>query len=167
MGNIIALRSIVKTILNDNCIDPYPTDMIRRGLHFFDESDNINFSRGNTFPKGYIQHAPGGVTTKSNLGRTGWSKQTGTLDVFYYVKEKQSYTTGSDTYKNQDLVSYMLKQIRTALLDNNASGSDYHMFPEAFGTAQEPQLQDIGGSKFWVGIQPITYYWGEKYGNAN
>ncbi len=163
MGNIIELSKLVKATLNTNIADPFPTGNTRIGPQFYIESDEINLSRRDTFPKGYIQPSPtDSPNKKGNFGRTGWITKYATLDIFYYVKENNSYTTNGITYKNQDFVSYMLNEIETVLLTHGYT--DYHLAEDAFGVKTQPRLATEGSFKLYFGILPITFYWAESYG---
>lgn len=165
MGNIIALSKLVQSTLNDNIVDPFPAGNTRRGPHFFIESDEINLTRRDTFPKGYVRPAPPiSNNVKGNIGRTGWIKKYATLDIFYYAKEDGSYKDGDGIiYKNQDLCSYMLNQIETILLNNRFAG--YYLSENAFGTQVQPRIASQGSFKLYYGVIPVTFYWSEKYGN--
>ncbi len=163
MANAIEIRNLIQTTLNTNVTDPFPTGNTRRGNHFFSENDGINFNRGDTFPKGYIRQAET-RTLKSPIGRTGLALQFINIDIHYYVKEKNSYTVSGTTYKNQDLVTHMLEQVRTVLLNNTYA--DYKMHPESVQAITSPEILDTGSLKLYWGVIPITYYWYEEYGNV-
>jgi len=161
MGNSVELRGLIKSVLNTNCVDPYDPNSTRRGNHFFDESDNLNLTRGDTFPKGYIKVGPKPAPVKQNLGPTGHIKRFATIDIFYYAKEKSHFTTGSITYREQDLVNYMLDQVEKTLL-SNAVGSDYHLMPSSFGDGDWVKESGKPFTKY-RGLLPVTYYWNETY----
>lgn len=164
MGNIVELRKLVKDILNDKCLDPYPTDLTRNGSQFFDESTGINLTRANTFPKGFLKGYTSRQPEKDNVGRTGHIKKFATVAVFYYSKEKLKYTKDGITYTDQDLVAYMLNEIQTTLLNNKLT--DYHLSPTSFSADSEIYIDRTGGAfKLYRGLITIEYYWVESYGN--
>ena len=163
MKNKVQLRKLVKGLLNDNVTDPYPKGLTRPGNHFYDESDNINLSRGQTFPKGLIKINNSPATIKQNQGKTGHATKFCSIGIYYYVKEKQSYTEDSIIYKNEDLVYFMLDKIEQTLLDNQ-TGSDYHLSPNSITESTDlPKLRE-GSFSLYVGYRTVTYYWDQTYG---
>lgn len=164
MGNKIAIRKLVKDILNTELVDPYPTDMTRPGTHFYDESDGINLSRGQTFPKGLVKinNSPG--TELQSLGRKGHAKKYASIGIYYYVKEKTSYTEDEVTYKDKEFLHLMMDKIEKTLIDNRIL-EDYHLYPTSItATVDLPMIKD-GNFAIHVGYRTITYYWSDTYGN--
>lgn len=162
MGNIVKLKNIVKDILNTNCLDPYPSSLTRKGLHFFSETDGLNFSRGDTFPKGEIR-AELNSPELSGIGSSGYSRNSAIIDIYYYSKENMKYSDGDITYKNEDLIHYMIKQIKDTILANRFKG--YYLNRNSIGQATEPMPITAGNFKLYYSVLPITFYWCEEYGN--
>ena len=164
MANAVELRNRVKSILNANVEDPYWSGGTRSGNQFFDESDDFNFNRANTFPKGYIMIGDSPSIEPSGFGKTGIAKKWTTLMIYYYAKEGQKYTTGSDIYTDKDIVSFTLENIKDALLENRVNG--YHLNIDSFGDGGEPKQITAPNGKFklWWGVLPVTYIWSKTYG---
>ena len=165
MGNQVELKNLVKSMLNSNLIDPYPSNLTRPGINatqFYTENDGFNISRPNSFPKGLIKinTSPGSIS--SGIGRTGYVKKYGSLSIYYYVKELQKYTENNTTYTNEDLVYLMLNKIETAILNNKISG--YHIYPENISNTSKITKIKEGSFYLYTGYKTITYYWSEKYG---
>ena len=165
MGNIVEIKELVKDTLNSYAVDPYdPTSTRPGGLpqQFFNEADGLNLTRANTFPKGFIKVGATPDSVKDNVGRSGWIKYYGTILVFYYVKEKNSYLLNGITYTDEDLVNYMIKNIKDTLLNNRFEG--YYLSPDSFGDGG-PIVRDTEAKiKLYRGVVPITFYWYECYG---
>ena len=163
MANAIELRNRVKSVLNTNVKDPYWSGGTRKGNHFFDESDDFNFNRANTFPKGYIMLDDSPAMEPSGFGKTGIAKKWTTLMIYYYAKEGQKYTVGSDTYTDKDIVSYILEDVKDVLLTNRIDG--YHLNKISFGDSGRPRQISAPNGKFklWWGVLPVTYIWSKKY----
>lgn len=164
MGNKIEIRKLVKDLLNNSLVDPYPTDMTRPGNQFYDNADGINLSRGQTFPKGYIKINDSPSTKTQNIGRVGHAKKYASISIYYYVKEKTKYTEDEIIYKNEDFVHLMLGKIENLLLDNRKIG-DYHLYPISISdTVDLPMLKE-GNFSLYAGYRTITYYWDDTYGS--
>lgn len=164
MGSKIEIRKLVKTLLNTELIDPYPIDMTRPGNQFYDESDGINLSRGQTFPKGLVKINDSPGTEIQNIGRTGHAKKYASIGIYYYAKEKQSYVEDEITYKDRELVHLMLSKIEQALLDNRIL-EDYHIYPNSISDTTDLPLVKEGSFSVYVGYRTVTYYWDDTYGN--
>jgi hypothetical protein len=162
MANKIELRNLVTDLLNSNVIDAYPSNLTRNGHHFYDESDGINLSRGDTFPKGFVTLAVSPVPILQNIGKSGHMKKYGSIQIFYYTKEKQSFINNGTTYSNEDLINFMLEQIQTALV--NTRLHDYHLFPTSITTNNRIRQIKTGNFKVYMGSITVTYYWNEIYG---
>ena len=163
MGNIIELSKLVQSTLNTYATDLFPANNTRKGTQFLLESDAINLNRRDSYPKGYVKPASQtNADAKSKLGRSGWIKKYATLDIYYYSKQDTKKTINSIQYKNQELVSYMMNEIQTVLLNNRFA--DYYLGENAFGIAQEPIPTTQGSYKLYYGVVPVTFYWYEKYG---
>ncbi len=162
MGNIVELRELVKDILNNNCVDPYPSDLTRQGNHFFSESEGISFTRGNTFPKGYVTIGDSPDFVKDNVGAVGHIKKYGTLTLYYFSKEKLTYTLNGITYKEKDIINIMLDNICTVLTNNKLQ--EYHLFPTSINLSSDIGSRKDGTFKIYDGIMTVTYYWYETYG---
>ncbi len=165
MGNIVELRKLVKDVLNSKCSDPYDNNSTRIGKHFFDEAEGLNLTRANTFPKGFLKGYTSAAPEKDNIGRTGHVRKSAMVAVFYYSKEKLKYTVNGVTYSDQDLVSYMLNEIQTVLLNNKFI--NYHLSPSSFSGDPEIIIDKGYNNQFklYRGLITITYYWYETYGN--
>ena len=165
MGNIVEIKELVKDVLNSNAEDPYdPTSTRPGGLpqQFFNEADGLNLTRANTFPKGFIKIGSSPESVKDNVGTSGWIKYYGTIHIFYYVKEKNNYTINNITYTDEDLVNYMLKNIKDTLLSNKIAG--YYLYPDSFGEGGQIVKDREAKIKLYRGVLPVTYYWYECYG---
>lgn len=162
MGNIVELRKLVRDTLNTYCVDPYPTT--RTGDQFLDQSVDMNYTRMDTFPKGQILCNDDPATILQSIGKSGHATQYGTIFIHYYTREKVSYTNNTIEYKNKDLISYMIKQIKQTLLDHRIAG--YHLFNGSFGNGGEPTPKVEGNIKIYQGVIPVTYYWDDTYGTS-
>lgn len=164
MANTVELRKLVKDMLNNNVTDFYANNQNRPTLqeHFYDESDGINLSRGNTFPKGYVKISNAPTPVKTNVGRTGYTKKYGTIRIYYYTKENQSYTANSIVYKNEDLINLALDNIHDSILNHRVIG--YHLFPTSVVKSNEISQVNQGNFKLYLGSLTVTYYWYENYG---
>lgn len=110
-------RSLLTAKLNANVLDPYPG--ARPGFHFLQESDGINLSRANTFPKGFVMDNTDNSFTRENyFYKKGFNKRTGIFNIYYLVKDKISYTAGGVTYTDIDYAAYMKEQIIRTLQDD-------------------------------------------------
>lgn len=156
--NIIEARSLVQNILNSKVLDPYPGT--RKGVHFLDESEELNLDRANTFPKGYITTSNREII-KSTIGKTGHSVNSGNIDIWYFAKQDTYYTDGIGSYKNTDYINYMIGSIHKVLEENINLGSGYHL--KSFGISEGPKKQEAGSFPVWYDVVPITIYWDRVY----
>lgn len=169
MGNIVELKQLVKDTLNTYSEDPYNNLSSRPGnlpQQFFNEADGLNLTRGDSFPKGFIKS--GGIPSpmKDNIGRTGWIKKYGEVDIYYFVKEKNNYIKNNITYTDGDLVEYMLNNIQTVLLNNRQTFLEkgYAIYPNSFGDGGDVVIDQQAKHRLYRGLIPVTFYWYERYG---
>ena len=74
--------------------------------------------------------------------------------------------TGSEiTYRNQDLIEFMMNEIKDTLLNYSFIGSDYHLYDSSFGNQPNIQKRQDGDIKLYYTVLPVTYYWTQEYGN--
>lgn len=159
-------RTILTNILNSNCLDPYPGT--RSGKHFFEESDGINLSRANTFPKGYvIKTSDDPLNNRKNFYTSGWNDRKAIFSIHYLVKDMISYTDSltQTKYKDIDYVEFMKEKIVQTLSNNINMGDGF--FIEDIGNIQ--RVTELTGDglpfKLYEGIVPVTVKWVNKYGN--
>lgn len=167
MGNVTDLALTIQTILNNNCIDPFPSNLTRKGNHFFTESDGLNFTRRDTFPKGeiYIPNGNGEVVT-SPIGNSGYANYTAVIYIFYYAKDQDKYEHNGITYRNKYLLYFMLSDIRNVLLNNHIQGqNDYFLIQNAFGEGGGASKMENSSFVLWSEVLPVTFYWVDTYGN--
>lgn len=154
------IKLALKNWLNDNIVDPFPT---RRGDQFFIESDGFNFNRLDTFPKGMVVDGTESQS-RSGFGKTGIAREEVEFDIYYYCKEKDKYTSiGSVTYNNQDLVKYILRDIREKLYRNPFIGSDWHINQDGIGDIEPIGVTTEGTTKFYYSVIPVTFYGAYNY----
>ncbi len=163
MGNVVELRETVKTLLDTNVLDPYPATLTRKGNHFISESDGINFKRKDTFPKGEVR-VEQNPTIISGFGTKGHGEYSASVDIIYYLGEKDKYDDAGTIYKGKDLIRYILKACQDTVLNNRFK--DYYLKRTSFSQPYvEPVLMMEGGFAYNYGVISIMFYWTEKYGN--
>ena len=161
MGNSIEARQLIGTLLNANISDPYPGT--RKGTNpkqFYDQSDGLNLTRGDSFPKGYIT-TDSKETGLQGIGNSGHANNSCTVNIWYFVKEKISHSTLG--YKEEDYVNYMIDNIRTYLQSNRKISDEYHI--KSFSTSEGTQKTTEGTFKVYYDVVPITIYWDDTYGS--
>lgn len=159
-------RDLLAERLNNRVLDPYPG--IRTGKHFLNESDGINLSRANTFPKGYIIGENDEPFPKLKIFyKSGFNKRTARFNIYYLVKEKISYTDiESRVYKDKDYLSFMKDEILEALqydlyLSNGFYIDNIFEIPQ-----QEELVSDEFPFKIYQCVINVSIKWVNKYGNA-
>lgn len=164
MGNLIEARKLIKDILNSQLLDPYNgTRPGNNPKQFYDKGDGLNLTRGDSFPKGFITSEPI-VTEKQGIGASGHSNESGTINIWYFVKNRNSYTDGNNiTYEEEDYVTYMIGLIKKLLLNNLKISNEYHI--KNFGTSDGPSKSKEGNFTVYMDVLPITIYWSDIYGN--
>jgi hypothetical protein len=163
MGNIVELRGLVKDLLNNNCIDPYDVNSTRNGNQFFDESEDLNLTRANSFPKGFIRIGNQRNNEKSPIGNTGHIKYTGRLDIFYFSKERLKYTYNGTQYVEKDIINLMIKNIRDTLLSNSLRNNGYYLTQNPFSESSQIVENPDGTFVTYYGTISVFYYWTEEY----
>lgn len=156
--NSIEVRKLIKQLLNDNLLDPYPGT--RSGNHFYDESDGLNLTRANTFPKGYITSSDSD-TELDGIGSTGHANNSCKINIWYFVKDKISYDDGTTVYKEKDYVEFMINKIRNYLLSERNLGNGYHI--KTFGKSDGVGENKTGAFRVYYDMVSITVYWDEEY----
>jgi len=159
MGNSIEARKLIKDLLNNNLTDPYPGT--RSGNHFYDKTDGLNLTRAKTFPKGFIT-SDSKETELDGFGSTGHSNNSVEINIWYFVKDKISYTENSVTYKEEDYVELMINKIIEFLRNNKNLGSGYHI--KGFGTSEGVKETKEGTFRVYYDVVPVTVYWDDIYG---
>lgn len=158
MGSPIEARIIIKDLLNANILDPH---LDRPGINpqqFYDEADELNFSRGQTFPKGYITtRAP--VTNMDGFGNTGHNERMITIEIWYFVKSDIKYNDGVRDYKEKDYAAYMTNLIGQFLQRNRNLGSDYHI--KNFNVTDGVTSSVEGAMKVYYDFISINVHWDE------
>jgi len=163
---LLEARTALVSRLNANVLDPYPGT--RPGNQFLNESDGINLSRANTFPKGIIRiddDEP--FTREEQFYKSGYNKRMATFNIFYLVKEKISYTDTEDvTYKEEDYAQYMKEQIITTLQNDLDLGDGYFIANITNISSVEELTSDEFPFKLYQILIPVTIKWINKYGQA-
>ena len=160
----IKARDIVKDVLNNNCLDPYPS--VRTGNQFLDESDGINLTRANTFPKGFIFIDKEIPHQAEHFHTSGWERNTQRFLLHYFVKDRIHYTDGTGSYMDRDYALFMKDEITDTLRDNIALGSGYYVQNiEKSETVHELINQDTAlPFKLFEVIIPFNIKWVNTFG---
>ena len=161
MGNSIEARQLISALLNANISDPYPGT--RKGnspKQFYDQSDGLNLTRGDSFPKGYIT-TDSKETILQGIGSSGHANNSCTINIWYFVKDKISHNTLG--YKEEDYINYMIDQIRTYLQSNRKINDEYHIkgIDSSSGVLQSQE----GTFKVYYDVVPVVIYWNDTYGS--
>jgi len=163
MGSAIVARKLIKDLLNTNILDPYPGT--RKGnspKQFYDQSDGLNLTRADSFPKGYIT-SDSKDTILQGIGSLGHANKSVTINIWYFVKDKISYTDGDNiVYKEEDYVEYMVEKIRTYLESNRKINDEYHI--KSFDSSNGTQKTQEGTFSVYYDVVPVTIYWDDTYG---
>jgi len=159
-------RDLIATRLNNRVLDPYPG--VRNGKHFLNESDGINLSRANTFPKGYIFGDDDEPFPKLKIFyKSGFNKRTAKFNIYYLVKDRISYTDiEGRVYKEMDYLHFMKDEILEALQYDLHLGEGYYID----NIYAVPQVQELTSDEFpfkiYQQVITITIKWVNKYGSA-
>lgn len=161
--NLLSAREALSDSLNSNVLDPYPGT--RPGKHFLDESDGINLSRANTFPKGYIITEEDDVFNRKNyFYKAGFVKRNATFNIYYLVKDSISYDNGVTVFKDIDYANYMKEKIQAALKDNIDLGSGYYIESITPIPKVDELVSDNFPFKLYQVVISVSVKWVDTYG---
>ena len=164
MKNEIAARKLITALLNTYCLDPYPSTLTRPGQHFYDESDGINLTRGNTFPKGFVTLGEEPTKNTKTFSKAGFMQFERTIDIHYIVKNKTSYTDVTPiTYKERDYAIYMKHQIESTLLNHKILPDNYVINEVKNVDPADPIETDRGFILYEI-VVPVIVKWVVKHG---
>lgn len=162
---LLGAREALSTRLNANVLDPYPG--IRPGKHFLDESDGINLSRANTFPKGYIiTEEDNPFARKDYFYKAGFVKRSATFNIYYLVKDKISYTSGLTTYTDIDYANFMKEKIQKTLKDNLDLDDGYYVQNIITIPKVDELVSDEFPFKLYQIVISVEVKWVDTYGQS-